>query len=86
MGFYHADDGIFTAAVAANALAQHAVGFADARSISEKDLEDPLSFFGSDFFQPLLRTFLHVHIVNRGKAFVENADKNLGRPDAFGVA
>ena len=40
VGFHHADDNVFAAAVAADGFAQHVVGLADARRVSEEEFED----------------------------------------------
>ena len=47
MGLDHADDHIFAAAVAADGLAQHAVGLANAGRIAEKELEDSAFLCGA---------------------------------------
>ena len=57
MCFHDADDDIFSAAEPANAFAQHAEGFADARSIAEKKLEAAVLFFLRAVTQPVFRRF-----------------------------
>src|SRR5436853_5526003 len=59
MSFHHADDHIFAAALAADALAEHVVGFAYSRRVAEEKFEDALFFLRSGFFQPLLRRLGH---------------------------
>ena len=59
VGLDHADDHVFAAALAANGLAQHGIGFADTRRIAEKQLEDAALLFGRGLLQPLLGRLLH---------------------------
>src|SRR6266542_2225722 len=59
VAFHHADHHILAAAVAANALAQHAVGLADPRRVAKKQLEKPPLFCRRRLFQPLLGCLLH---------------------------
>src|SRR5258706_10647225 len=51
MRFDNADDDVFAASVAPNRLAEHAVRFPDAWSITKKQFETALGFFarGGDF-------------------------------------
>jgi hypothetical protein len=59
----HSDDDVLAAAIAADTLAQHAIGFAHARSVAKKQLEDALLLLGRDFFQPLFWALVHELIV-----------------------
>ena len=71
VGFDHAHHDVLAAAVAADAFAEHAVGFAHAGRVSEEDFEDARLLFRGGLFQPLFRTFLHESIVIRVLRFVE---------------
>src|SRR5215471_2550610 len=59
MSFNHADDYIFSAFVPADGFAEHVVGFADTRSVAEKDLEDSDLLLGCSLLQPLFRRLTH---------------------------
>jgi hypothetical protein len=63
VGFNDADDHVFAAVLPADSFAQHAKGFADAGSVTEKKLENAAGLLrrGSDF-QPLFR-FLRQGII-----------------------
>ena len=63
MSFNHPYNNVFATAVASNALAQHAVGFANAGRIAKKKLEDALLLFRGNLFQPLFWALLHESIV-----------------------
>jgi hypothetical protein len=63
MGLHDTYDYVLAPAVASNALTEHAVCFANARSVAEKKLEDALLLLGGNLFQPLFWTFLHENIV-----------------------
>jgi hypothetical protein len=60
---HDSDNHVLAAAVAANALTEHAVGLAHAGGIAEKQLENSLLFLRRDFLQPLFGTLLHELIV-----------------------
>src|SRR6516162_1321417 len=51
----HTDGDVFTAAGTTDRLAEHAVGLADSRSISQEKLERALRFLWSHFAQPVVR-------------------------------
>ena len=54
---HDADHDVLAALVTSDRLAEHVIGFADPRRITEKKLEGTASLFGRDLFQPLLRAF-----------------------------
>ena len=58
VGFNDAGNDVLAATGATLGLAQHAVGFAHAGGVAEKDLEDADSFFFGGLFQPLFGSFL----------------------------
>ena len=57
VGFDDADDYILASAVAADAFAEHGEGFADARSVAEKDLEAAAALLAVAGEQPVFRGF-----------------------------
>ena len=64
VGFHDADDDVFAATVAADRLAEHAVGLADARRVAEKQLQHAFRFFRRrGDRQPLFRGLRHVFIL-----------------------
>ena len=68
VSFDDADHHVFTVATAANALAEHGVGLADARRIPQEKLERSLGFLaGRDLLEPLFGFLGHgSRIVPRG--------------------
>ncbi|HZU22151.1 MAG TPA: DUF4118 domain-containing protein, partial [Terriglobales bacterium] len=68
MALHQSDHHILAAAFATNAFAEHAVGFANAGRVAEKQLEDALPLLRSSLFQPLLRGFVHAGLFSHGHA------------------
>ena len=63
VSFNDADDDVFSAAFAAEGFAQHAVGFADAWSISKEEFKNPPRVGrGRDEFEPLFGLFGQVEL------------------------
>src|SRR6202171_2598699 len=61
MCFDEADHHIFTAVVAADAFAQHAICLANTRRVAEKELEDAFgSLLGCGFLEPVFGPFWHL--------------------------
>src|SRR5271165_2752300 len=58
----YADHDVFAATLAADGLAQHCISLADARRISQKQLENATLLHRSGLFQPLLGGLLHAHL------------------------
>lgn len=67
VGFDDADDDVFATLTAADALAEHAEGLADAGRVAEKDLEAAARFFGIGGDQPVLGTLSGCGICRQGR-------------------